>query len=165
VAADGGGVEAGVDAGEKDDKVFGDEIRDDLVVRGQELGFGGFPGSGQCPIHTAASLEGIWSSAVAVFGGHDENFFHSPATEMCAAIDVSDVSRDRRGVSQVHDRVRDVFDRRRRTHRRQSLHRFLRSLPVHRRALVDQRLQREMGCQLAQTAAVFFITNIIRLSS
>ena len=28
VAADGGGVEAGVDAGEEDDEVFGDEIRD-----------------------------------------------------------------------------------------------------------------------------------------
>ncbi len=47
VAADGGGVEAGVDAGEEDDEVFGDEIRDELVVRGEELGFGGFPGSGQ----------------------------------------------------------------------------------------------------------------------
>ena len=59
VAADGGGVEAGVDAGEEDDEVFGDEIRDALVVRGEELGFGGFPGGGQCPIHRAASLEGI----------------------------------------------------------------------------------------------------------
>jgi hypothetical protein len=28
-------------------------------VRGQELGFGGLPGGGQCPIHSAASLEGI----------------------------------------------------------------------------------------------------------
>ena len=59
VAADGGGVEAGVDAGEEDDEVFGGEIRDELVVRGEELGFGGFPGGGQCPIHRAASLEGI----------------------------------------------------------------------------------------------------------
>src|SRR5207253_1902507 len=70
VAADGGGVEARVDAGEEDDEVFGGEIRDDLVVRGEELGFGGFPGGGQCPIHTAASLERIVSSAVGVFCGH-----------------------------------------------------------------------------------------------
>ena len=62
VAADGGGVEAGVDAGEEDDEVFGGEIRDELVVRGEELGFGGFPGGEQCPIHRAASLEGILSS-------------------------------------------------------------------------------------------------------
>src|SRR6266403_2260232 len=34
VAADGGGVEAGIDAGEENDEVFGDEIRDELVVRG-----------------------------------------------------------------------------------------------------------------------------------
>ena len=46
MAADGGGVEAGVDAGEEDDEVFGDEIRDALVVRGEELGLGGFPGVG-----------------------------------------------------------------------------------------------------------------------
>ena len=59
VAADGGGVEAGVDAGEEDDEVFGGEIRDELVVRGEELGFGGFPGGGQCPIHRAESLEGM----------------------------------------------------------------------------------------------------------
>jgi hypothetical protein len=59
VMADGGGVEAGVDAGEEDDEVFGGKIRDDHVVRGEELSFGGFPGGGQCPIHSAASLEGI----------------------------------------------------------------------------------------------------------
>ena len=55
VAADGGGVEAGVDAREEDDEVFGDEIRDELVVCAEDLGFGGFPGSGQCPMHKAAS--------------------------------------------------------------------------------------------------------------
>ena len=59
MAADGGGVEAGIDAGEEDDEVFGDEIRDALVVRGEELGFGGFPRSGQCPIHRAAPLMSI----------------------------------------------------------------------------------------------------------
>ncbi len=59
VAADGGGVEARVDAGEEDDEVLGDEIWDELVVRGEKLGFGGFPGGGQCPIHRAAALEGI----------------------------------------------------------------------------------------------------------
>ena len=51
VAADGGGVEAGVDASEEDDEVFGGEIRDELVVRGEELGFSGFPRGGHCPIH------------------------------------------------------------------------------------------------------------------
>src|SRR5271155_2948973 len=45
VAPDGGGVQPGVNAREEDDKVFGYEIRDELVVRGQELGFGGFPRS------------------------------------------------------------------------------------------------------------------------
>src|SRR6185369_13863751 len=60
VAADGGGVEAGVDAGEKDDEVFGDEIRDALVVRGEELGFGGFPGGGKCSIHKEASQGVFW---------------------------------------------------------------------------------------------------------
>ena len=59
VVADGGGVEAGVDTDEEDDEVFGDKIRDDPVVRGEEIGFGGFPGGGQYPIHSAASLEGI----------------------------------------------------------------------------------------------------------
>ena len=59
VAADRGGVEAGVDAGEEDDEVFGDQIRDELVMRSEDLGLGGFPGGGQCAIHWAASLEGI----------------------------------------------------------------------------------------------------------
>lgn len=59
VVADGGGVEAGVDAGEEDDEVFGDKIRDDRVACGEELGFGGFPGSGQCTVHSAMSLERI----------------------------------------------------------------------------------------------------------
>ena len=59
VVADGGGVEAGVDADEEDDEVFGGKIRDDPVVRGEEIGFGGFPRGGQYPIHSAASLEGI----------------------------------------------------------------------------------------------------------
>ena len=53
MAADGGGVEAGVDAGEEDDEVFGDEIRDELVARGEDLGFGGFPRGGQRPIHNS----------------------------------------------------------------------------------------------------------------
>jgi hypothetical protein len=59
VAADGGGVEAGVDAHEEDDEVFGREIRDEFVARGEDLGFAGFPGSDQCPIHRAASSKGI----------------------------------------------------------------------------------------------------------
>jgi hypothetical protein len=46
MAADRGGVEAGVDASEQDNQIFGDEIRDALVVRGEEVGFGRFPGGG-----------------------------------------------------------------------------------------------------------------------
>ena len=47
MAAAGGGVQAGVDASEEDDEVFSDEVRDALVVRGEELGFGvGFQGVG-----------------------------------------------------------------------------------------------------------------------
>ena len=60
VAADGGGVEAGVDAREEDDEVFGRDIRDVLVARGEDLGFAGFPGCDQCPIHRAASSKGIF---------------------------------------------------------------------------------------------------------
>lgn len=59
VAADGGGVESGVDAGEKNDEIFGDEIPEQFVVRSEDLGFGGFPGSGQGSIHGAAYLPGI----------------------------------------------------------------------------------------------------------
>jgi hypothetical protein len=69
VEAAGVGEDPGVAAAEGDDVVFGDEIRDDLVVRGKELGFGGFPGDAHCPVHAAASLEGILSSAVVVFYG------------------------------------------------------------------------------------------------
>jgi hypothetical protein len=53
VAADGGGVEAGVDAGEENDEVFGDEIGNELIVRGEDLGFGWFPGGGQCSSYRA----------------------------------------------------------------------------------------------------------------
>ena len=66
VVADGSGVEAGVDAGEQHDEVFGDEIRDKLVVRGEELGLGGLPGGGHRPVHRAAYLEDILSSPVVV---------------------------------------------------------------------------------------------------
>jgi hypothetical protein len=62
VVADGGSVEAGVDAREEDNEVLRDEIRNELVVRGQKLRFGGFPWGGQCPLHRAASLAGILSS-------------------------------------------------------------------------------------------------------
>jgi len=53
VAADGGGVEARVDTREENDEVFGRKVRDDLVARGEDLGFAGFPGSDQCPMHLA----------------------------------------------------------------------------------------------------------------
>jgi hypothetical protein len=51
VTADGGCVETGVDAGEENDKVLGDEIRHALVVRGEELSLGGFPRRGNGPFH------------------------------------------------------------------------------------------------------------------
>ncbi len=35
VAADRGGVEAGVNTGEEDDEDFGGEIREELIVRGE----------------------------------------------------------------------------------------------------------------------------------
>jgi hypothetical protein len=49
VVADGGGVESRVNACENDDEVFGGEIRDNLLARGEELSFGGFPRSGRSP--------------------------------------------------------------------------------------------------------------------
>ena len=36
--------------------------------------------------------------------------FQLPMAEMCAAINVQDLTRDRGGVGQVHDRIRDVFN-------------------------------------------------------
>ncbi|MGH7194771.1 MAG: hypothetical protein ACREJM_14725, partial [Candidatus Saccharimonadales bacterium] len=59
VVADGGRVEAGVNAREEDDEVFGREIRDKLVARRKDLGFAGFPWGIQCPMHRAASSQGI----------------------------------------------------------------------------------------------------------
>jgi hypothetical protein len=67
VAANGGRVEAGVDASEEDDQVFGDEIRNELVVSGEYLSLGWFPGCGKCPFQRAASLERILFSAVVEF--------------------------------------------------------------------------------------------------
>ena len=49
---------------------------------------------------------------------------------MSAAIDVQDVTSDRRGVGQVYDRFRDVLNCRRPTHRRQAFHNVLRSVAV-----------------------------------
>jgi hypothetical protein len=43
VTANGGRVKPGVDAGEEDDEVFCDEVRNALVVRGEKLSFGGLP--------------------------------------------------------------------------------------------------------------------------
>jgi hypothetical protein len=64
VAADCGGVQAGIDTGEKDDEVFGHKIRDELVVRCKDLGLGRFPGGRQCPFHGTASLTSIQSPSV-----------------------------------------------------------------------------------------------------
>lgn len=46
MTADGSSVEARINAREQDDKVFRDEIREDLVVRREKLLFGRFPRSG-----------------------------------------------------------------------------------------------------------------------
>lgn len=46
VMANGGGIETGIDADEEDNEIFGGDIRDDFVMRGQDLGFGGLPRSG-----------------------------------------------------------------------------------------------------------------------
>ncbi|MDB5340856.1 MAG: hypothetical protein JWN70_6475 [Planctomycetaceae bacterium] len=46
VMADGGGIKAGIDADEEGDEVSGGEIRDDFVMRGQDLGFSGLPRNG-----------------------------------------------------------------------------------------------------------------------
>lgn len=54
VTADGRCVETGVNAGEKHDQVFGDEIRNEFIVRRQELGLGGLPRGGQNWIHKSA---------------------------------------------------------------------------------------------------------------
>jgi hypothetical protein len=43
-------------------------------------------------------------------GGHDDSALPLPAADMRATIDVQDVTRDRRGVGQVQDRVRDLLD-------------------------------------------------------
>ena len=43
-------------------------------------------------------------------GGHDDSALPLPAADMRAAIDVQDMTRDRRGVGQVHACVRDLLD-------------------------------------------------------
>lgn len=64
VTADGGCIEAGIDAGEENDEVFGDKIRYALIGRGEELGFCGFPRYGQRPIHHAVSASpSPWNEA------------------------------------------------------------------------------------------------------
>ncbi len=60
VTADGGGVKAGVDAGEEDDEVLGDEIRDALRGRGEQLSLSGFPRCGNCPFHKFDSILSAW---------------------------------------------------------------------------------------------------------
>ena len=39
-----------------------------------------------------------------------KSFVQSPTAEMRTAIDVQDVTRDRLGIGQVHDGIRDVLD-------------------------------------------------------
>lgn len=56
VSADGGGVEARVDAGEKDDEVLGDEIRHALVVSSEQLGLGRFPRLRNSAFHRVESF-------------------------------------------------------------------------------------------------------------
>src|SRR5215470_1203494 len=49
---------------------------------------------------------------------------------MRATIDVQDVTCDRGGLGQIHHGVRDVLDRRRPAHRRQTFHHFLGGVPL-----------------------------------
>ena len=46
MVADGGGVEAGIDADEEDIEIGADDVGDGFGVGGLELGFGRFPGCG-----------------------------------------------------------------------------------------------------------------------
>ena len=86
VAADGGGVQAGVDAGEEDDEVLGDEIRDELVVRGEELGFGGFPGGGQCPVHKVTLGGAVCPSSPSDQLSRNTTFFSMASRPMCSLL-------------------------------------------------------------------------------
>src|SRR5262245_25691182 len=56
VSADGGRVETGVNTGEENNQVFGDEIGHALVVSGEELGFGRFPRRGVFPFHRVRNI-------------------------------------------------------------------------------------------------------------
>ena len=59
MVADGRGVEAGIDAREENDEVFGGNIWNDLIAGRENLSLAGFPGNGQFSIHGAASSNGI----------------------------------------------------------------------------------------------------------
>jgi hypothetical protein len=86
MVADGNGVEAGVDAHEEDDEVFGHEIRDELVARGEDLGFAGFPGRDQCPMHRAASSKGILRQSedcTEAFSGRESHLPVAKVTVRC----------------------------------------------------------------------------------
>ncbi len=112
VAADGGGVEAGIDAREEHDEVFGCEIRYALVARSEDLAFAGFPGSDRCPVHMAASSV---SSSVT------ESTVKKPALpgraltvrEVCALSDLDNISVRIADVAArlavLGDRFRDEF--------------------------------------------------------
>lgn len=79
VVANGGGVQTRIDAGEEDDEVLGDEIRHKLVVRSEELIFGGFPGRKYRPIHRAGSLGGTIALTGGCIYGHSERSSQLPA--------------------------------------------------------------------------------------
>ena len=56
VTADNGCIEPGVNAGKENDEVFSDEVRDEFVARGEELGLGGFLGRGHCAFHNTHAI-------------------------------------------------------------------------------------------------------------
>jgi len=70
VVADRSGVEAGIDADKEDNEVFGDEIRDGFVVRGEDLSFGGLPRGRNYPIHLAESLKVIGHNPLKIMQLH-----------------------------------------------------------------------------------------------
>jgi len=51
-------------------------------VRGEELGFGGFPGGGQCPIHSGSVPGEYFVLAAGCVHSHNEPPFQSQAAEL-----------------------------------------------------------------------------------
>lgn len=55
--ADGRRIKSGIDSSEKDAQILGNDVGDELVVRGEELSFGGLPRGGfQLPVKPHAKV-------------------------------------------------------------------------------------------------------------